>query len=171
MLISFTVDNWMSFYRPATFSMVATKERQHGDRLARAAKYSLRVLPVAAVYGGQRLGQDQPVQGPQLCQEPRGQGDPARGLDRRGAVPAGPGGRGPALPFWLSDPGRGQHLRFELCRHPHGGDGGKAGRGPGHERAGPLPSHRATSPNFAGYWKRMTACVLLSRGPGTTSFF
>lgn len=56
MLISFTVDNWMSFCRSATYSMVATKERQHGDRLARVAKYPLRVLPVAAVYGGNASG-------------------------------------------------------------------------------------------------------------------
>ena len=30
MILSFTVENWMSFREPTTLSMVATRERQHG---------------------------------------------------------------------------------------------------------------------------------------------
>jgi len=56
MLISFTVENWMSFRDPATFTMVASRERQHGERVPRLAKYRMRVLPVAAVYGGNASG-------------------------------------------------------------------------------------------------------------------
>jgi len=56
MLISFTVENWMSFRDPATFSMVASRERQHGERVPRLAKYRTNVLPVAAIYGGNASG-------------------------------------------------------------------------------------------------------------------
>lgn len=56
MLVSMTIENWMSFRDPATLSMVATKERQHGERVPRIAKYRTRLLPVAAVYGGNASG-------------------------------------------------------------------------------------------------------------------
>ena len=56
MLINLRIENWMSFRDPATFSMVATRERQHGERLPRVKKYQMRVLPVAAVYGGNASG-------------------------------------------------------------------------------------------------------------------
>ena len=36
--------------------MVATKERQHGERLGRVGKYGMRLLPMAAVYGGNASG-------------------------------------------------------------------------------------------------------------------
>jgi AAA15 family ATPase/GTPase len=56
MLIKFTIENWMSFRESATFSMVASRERQHGDRISRVKKYQMRVLPIAAVYGGNASG-------------------------------------------------------------------------------------------------------------------
>lgn len=56
MLIKFTIENWMSFRESSTFSMVASRERQHGDRISRVKKYQMRVLPVAAVYGGNASG-------------------------------------------------------------------------------------------------------------------
>lgn len=56
MLISFSIENWMSFRDRATFSMVASRERQHGNRIPRVKKYQMRVLPVAAVYGGNASG-------------------------------------------------------------------------------------------------------------------
>ena len=56
MLISVSIENWASFREKATFSMVASKERQHGDRLPKLKKYQMRVLPVAAVYGGNASG-------------------------------------------------------------------------------------------------------------------
>ncbi len=56
MIIEITVENWMSFRDPVTFSMVASRERQHGERVPRVAKYPTRVLPVAAIYGGNASG-------------------------------------------------------------------------------------------------------------------
>lgn len=56
MLISFTVENWQSFQRPARLSMVASRERQHHDRVPKLSKYNVGVLPIAAVYGGNASG-------------------------------------------------------------------------------------------------------------------
>lgn len=46
----------MSFRDPVSFSMIASQERQHGDRLAKVDKYQMRVLPIAAIYGGNASG-------------------------------------------------------------------------------------------------------------------
>jgi Predicted ATPases len=46
----------MSFRNQVTFSMVASRERQHGDRVPKLGKYQTRVLPVAAIYGGNASG-------------------------------------------------------------------------------------------------------------------
>ena len=56
MIVSFSVENWMSFRDRVSFSMVASRERQHGDRVPRLEKYQIRVLPVAAIYGGNASG-------------------------------------------------------------------------------------------------------------------
>lgn len=56
MLISFSVQNWMSFQDEATLSMVASKEKQHGHRIPVIEKYRTRVLPLAVVYGGNASG-------------------------------------------------------------------------------------------------------------------
>jgi AAA15 family ATPase/GTPase len=56
MILEFTLENWMSFRHPVTFSMVASRERQHGERVPRLVKYQTRVLPVAAIYGGNASG-------------------------------------------------------------------------------------------------------------------
>jgi hypothetical protein len=56
MIVSFSVQNWMSFRDEVTFSMLASKERQHGERLPRVAKYKMRLLPVSAIYGGNASG-------------------------------------------------------------------------------------------------------------------
>lgn len=56
MLISFSVENWMSYKNRVKFSMVASKERQHGERLAKIKKYNMRVLPISAIYGGNASG-------------------------------------------------------------------------------------------------------------------
>ncbi len=56
MLINFSIENWMSFRDKADFTMVATKEQQHGNRLSGLKKYRLRVLPTAAIYGGNASG-------------------------------------------------------------------------------------------------------------------
>jgi len=55
MLISFSVENWMSFRDKVKFSMIATRERQHDDRVADVETYA-RILPIAAIYGGNASG-------------------------------------------------------------------------------------------------------------------
>jgi len=56
MIIRFSIENWMSFRNRVSFSMIASRERQHGERVPRLQKYQMRVLPVAAVYGGNASG-------------------------------------------------------------------------------------------------------------------
>ena len=46
----------MSLRDPVNFSMVASRERQHGDRLPKLAKYNTRILPIAVIYGGNASG-------------------------------------------------------------------------------------------------------------------
>ena len=49
MLRFLRLQNWKSYYEPVEFTMVATRERRHGDRLARVGRS--RILPVAAKRG------------------------------------------------------------------------------------------------------------------------
>lgn len=56
MIISFTVENWMSFRDRASLSMTASLERQHGSRVPKLERYKTRVLPIAAIYGGNASG-------------------------------------------------------------------------------------------------------------------
>jgi AAA15 family ATPase/GTPase len=56
MLINFSIENWMSFRDKCTFSLVATRERQHGNRVPYIKKYKTKVLPVGVIYGGNASG-------------------------------------------------------------------------------------------------------------------
>lgn len=56
MLINFSIENWTSFRDPMKFTMVASLQRQHRDRLPRLRKYALSVLPIATIYGGNASG-------------------------------------------------------------------------------------------------------------------
>src|SRR5690554_7438619 len=56
MLLSLSLENWMSFKEKITFSMIATRERQHGDRVTKLDKYQTRVLPIATLYGANASG-------------------------------------------------------------------------------------------------------------------
>lgn len=56
MLIRFSIENWMSFQAKATFSLIASRERQHGERIPKIGKFKLGVLPIAAIYGGNASG-------------------------------------------------------------------------------------------------------------------
>ncbi len=49
MLIKFTLENWLSFSDSEEFSMIASREKQHGKRVPKIAKYQMRILPVAAI--------------------------------------------------------------------------------------------------------------------------
>ena len=56
MIVSFSVENWKSFRTRTMFSMVATQERQHGERVPKINKYRSRILPIATIYGGNASG-------------------------------------------------------------------------------------------------------------------
>ena len=56
MIIRFSIENWMSFRNRVSFSLIASRERQHGERIPRVNKYQTRILPVAAIYGGNASG-------------------------------------------------------------------------------------------------------------------
>ncbi len=56
MIISFSIDNFMSFQKPVSFSLTASRERQHGDRVPKISKYQTRILPIAVIYGGNASG-------------------------------------------------------------------------------------------------------------------
>lgn len=56
MLLNITIENWMSFKEKTSFSMIAGLERQHRDRTTSLKKYKTRVLPIAALYGGNASG-------------------------------------------------------------------------------------------------------------------
>ncbi len=56
MIIRFSVENWMSFRDRVSFDMVATREKQHRERVPKLEKYKFGVLPIAAIYGGNASG-------------------------------------------------------------------------------------------------------------------
>lgn len=56
MLINFSIENWRSFRNKASFTMLATSEQQHGERVPVVKKYRTRLLPTAAIYGGNASG-------------------------------------------------------------------------------------------------------------------
>ncbi len=56
MLVSFSVANWMSYREEIAFSMIASKERQHASRVPALDRYRIKVLPIAAIYGGNASG-------------------------------------------------------------------------------------------------------------------
>ena len=55
MLISFSVKNFLSFKDKVTFSMVASREKQHSATVLNIKGY-MRLLPAAAIYGGNASG-------------------------------------------------------------------------------------------------------------------
>ena len=56
MLITASVENWRSFRDKVDFSMVAGRQRQHGHRVPRIDRFQTRLLPVAAIFGGNASG-------------------------------------------------------------------------------------------------------------------
>ncbi|MBF0503346.1 MAG: AAA family ATPase [Candidatus Riflebacteria bacterium] len=56
MILKVTIENWKSFRDAATFTMLTSKERQHGERVSSLSKYPAKVLPIAAIYGGNASG-------------------------------------------------------------------------------------------------------------------
>ncbi len=76
-LISFTVKNWMSFKEEVTLSMVAAVEAaspseedsQHLQRLPEIKQYDFKVLPVAAIYGGNASGKSNLIKAIKFAKE------------------------------------------------------------------------------------------------------
>jgi len=56
MLISFSVENYLSFKNKVLFSMERTSERQKKDRLPYIKKHEINLLPIASIYGGNASG-------------------------------------------------------------------------------------------------------------------
>ncbi len=57
MLLSLTINNWMSYRDDAELNLVGSLERQHKETLAKIPRFrSKYVLPVAAIYGGNASG-------------------------------------------------------------------------------------------------------------------
>ncbi len=56
MILNLRIGNWMSFREEAEFTLLASSERQHGDRVPRVEALQKRVLPIAAIYGGNASG-------------------------------------------------------------------------------------------------------------------
>ena len=100
MIISFSVANWMSFRDRVTLSMVASRERQHGERVARLGRYQLRALPVMALYGGNASGKTNLFKALSFAKTQVVEG-------------SRPGARIPVIPFLL-DKNRAQPARFEF---------------------------------------------------------
>ena len=101
MIISFSVTNWMSFRDRGTLSMVAGRERQHGERVARLGRYQLRVLPIMALYGGNASGKSNLFKAIAF----------AKTLVVQGTAP---GARIPVIPFLLDKDRATQPSRFEF---------------------------------------------------------
>lgn len=69
MLLEFRMQNFRSFYNETVFSMIASKQREHQDRLLRVGKGSTRVLPSAVVYGANASGKTNLIMGLALLRE------------------------------------------------------------------------------------------------------
>lgn len=56
MLLGFGFSNWMSFKGDTTFSMYASSERHHSERLAIVPKFKMRISPISLIFGGNASG-------------------------------------------------------------------------------------------------------------------
>ena len=69
MLVQFTLENWKSFRDEITFSMVATREKQHGDRIYKSDKLKNKILPAAAIFGGNASGKTNFIKALEFAQQ------------------------------------------------------------------------------------------------------
>ena len=56
MLLNFSVENWKSIKERIDFSMQATREVQHGERLTKIKKFDMRILPNSILFGANASG-------------------------------------------------------------------------------------------------------------------
>ena len=101
MLIEFQVENFLSFRDACEFSALATSERQHRNRLSDGPLPRMRILPTAAVFGGNGSGKSNLVKALQVC----------RDMVLRGV---GPDVRVPVTPFRLDGKYAERPSRFSL---------------------------------------------------------
>lgn len=101
MLIKVSIENWMSFRDRVEFSMIATRERQHRERLAHVPSHRLKILPIALLYGGNASGKSNFMKALHFAQN----------LVVTGSQPDAPI---PTDPFRLDDKGETKPTRFEF---------------------------------------------------------
>lgn len=103
MLVRFCFSNWMSFRDASSFSMIASLERQHRERVPRIKKYPTKVLPIAALYGGNASGKTNMFQALSF----------SRNMILQGVRPDR---KIPVIPFQLDSQSRNQpsSFRFEI---------------------------------------------------------
>ncbi len=56
MLLRVSLENWLSYRDKINFSMLATEEKQHMERVPLLPQYKTRALPIATLYGGNASG-------------------------------------------------------------------------------------------------------------------
>ena len=101
-IVTALVSNWRSFRDPVTFSMVASRERQHSFRVSRVKRIHARLLPIAAIFGGNASGKTNFFRAINF----------AKTLIVRGT--RRPGARIPVEPFRLDDESGTKPSRFEF---------------------------------------------------------
>lgn len=99
MLISFEVENFLSFKNNSRYQGFGSLEKQHGSRVGRSKRYRLKTLPVSVMYGGNASGKSNFVK--------------AIDFFRNTVLnPVGPGQRLPTRQFRLSDQSLHKPSRF-----------------------------------------------------------
>ncbi len=56
MVIAFSIKNWKSFRDEVSFTMEASKERNHSGTVAKFKKFRLNLLPVTGIFGPNASG-------------------------------------------------------------------------------------------------------------------
>lgn len=69
MLLRLEIENWTSFRDAVQLSLVATREKQHAERLPRVRKYPVRILPAAAIYGPNASGKSNLFRAVRFCRQ------------------------------------------------------------------------------------------------------
>jgi AAA15 family ATPase/GTPase len=67
MLINFSVENWMSFDKKVTLSMVAGEGSEHGERVPETDNPLVKILPIGAIFGGNASGKSNICKALRFC--------------------------------------------------------------------------------------------------------
>lgn len=101
MLIRYFVTNWRTFKERVEFNLVASREKQHVERLPLIKKFPVKLLPVAAIFGANASGKSNFVESLAFAQKFILQG-------------CAPGDSIPTHPFLLDDQGIDAPSTFEF---------------------------------------------------------